>query len=297
MHIRPGGNTPNAGRILWAGFSAGLLSLTLVSCAQMSSRGPVVPPGESAATRYLRFQTGGTVAYGILEGARVRQIDGDLFGTWNKSNKTHALKDVDVLVPTTPSKVVSLAGNYRDHIGKDVERKNPEAFFKVPSCLLPNNGTILLPTTNCHYEAELVIVIGKRAQDVSVADALDHVLGITCGNDISARDWQSNDVQWWRGTASDTFGPVGPFIAAGLDYNNLDMELRVDGAVKQKTNTKMQIHNVAETVSFLSEHITLEPGDLIYTGTPGETGALIPGQVVEVEIEGVGVLRNTVGKK
>ena len=264
-----------------------LLSLTLITTADEKKK----------VTKYLRFQVGNTVAFGVLEGNRVRELDGDLFGSWNKTDKTHALKDVKILVPTTPSKVVSLAGNYRDHIGEEIERKHPEAFFKIPSCLLPHEGTILLPTTNVHYEAELVIVVRRRARDVSVDRALDYVLGITCGNDISARDWQSDDVQWWRAKASDTFGPCGPYIASGLDYDNLDMELRVDGAVRQKTNTNLQIHGIAETVSFLSKHITLEPGDLIYTGTPGKTKALSPGQVVEVEIEGVGILRNNVAAK
>ena len=274
-----------------------VLLLTASSCVSISQNECSSADGKATVTKYLRFQAGNTVSYGLLEGDRVRQLDGDLFGDWKKTNKTHALQDVDILVPTTPTKVVSLAGNYRDHLGEEVERRHPEAFFKIPSCLLPHEGTVLLPTTNVHYEAELVIVIGKRARDVSVDKALDHVLGITCGNDISARDWQKADVQWWRAKASDTFGPCGPFIASGVDYNKLDMELRVDGEVRQKTNTKMQIHGVAETVSFLSEHITLEPGDLIYTGTPGQTQALRPGQVVEVEIEGVGTLRNEVAAK
>jgi 2-keto-4-pentenoate hydratase/2-oxohepta-3-ene-1,7-dioic acid hydratase in catechol pathway len=145
-----------------------------------------------------------------------------------------------------------------------------------------------------HYEAEVVIVIGRRASNVAPGQALDYVLGITCGNDISARAWQKNDVQWWRAKGSDTFGPCGPFVAAGIDYANLDMELRVNGEVRQKTNTKNMIHDIPQTVSFISRYVTLEPGDLIYTGTPGKTQPLYPGDVVEVEIEGVGVLRNNV---
>lgn len=250
--------------------------------------------GGSQVARYVRFQAGDRVAYGLVEGDRVRELSGDLFGHWKKTAVTHSLSDITPLVPTVPSKVIALAGNYRDHIGEEVEREHPEAFYKIPSCLQRHEGEVRLLTENVHYEAEMVIVIGKTARHVDESSALDCVLGVTCGNDISARDWQANDVQWWRAKACDTYGPCGPFIVSGLDYDNLDMEIRVNGEVHHKTNTKLQIHGVAQSVSFLSKHITLEPGDLIFTGTSGTTRALHPGDVVEVEIEGVGVLRNHV---
>ena len=145
-----------------------------------------------------------------------------------------------------------------------------------------------------HYEAELVVVIGRVAKNVSKQDALDYVFGVTCGNDISERKWQKGDVQWWRAKGSDTFGPCGPFITRGLDYDNLQLKLRLNGEVKQDDNTSYLIHDVASTVSFISQHITLHPGDLIFTGTPGKTDVIKAGDVVEVELEGVGVLRNQV---
>jgi 2-keto-4-pentenoate hydratase/2-oxohepta-3-ene-1,7-dioic acid hydratase in catechol pathway len=249
---------------------------------------------------YLRFTVGDKVAYGVLEGDRVRQLEGDFYGRRELTETTYALEQVTVLVPTVPSKVIALAGNYKDHIGDSPLPKTPEPFYKPPSCLQRTKGDIELPstTTNIHYEAEMVVVIGKRAHKVSVDDALKYVLGITCGNDVSARIWQNDpevkDVQWWRAKGYNTFGPCGPFVAAGLDYNNLDMELRLNGEVRQKTNTRNQIHNVSETVSFISQHLTLEPGDLIFTGTPGKTKPMSAGDVVEVEIEGVGILRNRV---
>ena len=143
--------------------------------------------------KFLRFQAGETVAYGILEGDRVRQLRGDLFGRWSRTETTRALKDVKILVPTKPSKVMALAGNYRDHLGEDTPvPKNPEPFIKLPSCLQRHEGEIVQPKGHepVHYEAEVVVVIGKRARNVSKANALDYVLGITCGNDISARTWQ-----------------------------------------------------------------------------------------------------------
>jgi 2-keto-4-pentenoate hydratase/2-oxohepta-3-ene-1,7-dioic acid hydratase in catechol pathway len=252
---------------------------------------------DGQVTKYLRFRNGKTTAYGMLEGDQVRQLSGNLLGRWEKTDKTYPLSEVKILTPIgRPSKVLALAGNYKDHLGDRPIPKDPEPFFKPSSCLLDHEGEIVQPKSHepVHYEAELVVVIGKRARKVSEAEALQYVLGVTCGNDISARYWQSNDRQWWRAKGMDTFGPCGPFIVSGLDLNNLAMELRVNGEVRQKTNTKNMIHNVAQTISFISQHMTLLPGDLIYTGTPGQTQPLKPGDEVEVEIEGVGVLKNHV---
>ncbi len=249
---------------------------------------------ENSPTWYVRFQTGETIAYGILDDDHVRQIDGDPFGTWHPTDKLHRLEDVKVLVPSQPTKVLALAGNYTDHLGDKPLPKTPEPFYKVPSCLLAHEGDIVQPSTHepVHYEAELVVVMGRRATDVPEDKALEYVLGVTCGNDISARYWQRNDVQWWRAKGSDTFGPCGPFVASGIDFGNLDIELRVNGEVKQKTNTRNMIFDIPRIVSFISHHVTLEPGDLIFTGTPGQTEPMAPGDVVEVEIEGVGILKN-----
>jgi 2-keto-4-pentenoate hydratase/2-oxohepta-3-ene-1,7-dioic acid hydratase in catechol pathway len=140
------------------------------------------------------------------------------------------------------------------------------------------------------------VVIGRRAKNVSEAEALSYVFGVTCGNDVSARDWQKNDVQWWRAKSCDTFGPVGPFIVTGLNYDDLRVQLRLNGKVLQDERTSQMIHNVSQIVSFSSRHLTLEPGDLIYTGTSGRTSAIKPGDKVEVELEGVGILTNSVAK-
>jgi len=273
-----------------------LLIVVLIGLVPMLAYTPHTNAAEAKPTKYLRFQSGQKIAFGILEGNRVRELAGDLFGSWKKTDKTHALGDITILVPTQPTKVIALAGNYKDHLGDRPVPKYPQPFFKVPSCLQRHEGVIIQPPTTepVHHEAELVIVIGKRARKVPEDKALDYVLGITCGNDISARKWQSNDIQWWRAKGSDTFGPCGPYIAAGIDYGNLDVELRVNGQVRQKTNTKNMIHNVPQIVSFISQHVTLEPGDLIFTGTTGKTKGMNPGDVVEVEIQGVGILRNRV---
>jgi len=206
------------------------------------------------------------------------------------------LAEVRLLVPVRPTKVLAMAGNYKSHLGKTPPHKAPELFFKVPSCLIPTGAPIVYPQ-DCkvlHPEGELVIVIGRRARKVSVERAKDYVLGVTCGNDVSAREWQKNDVQWWRAKGTDTFGPCGPWVAVGANYDDLLLTLRVNGQVRQQQRTSDLIHGVAAIVSGASQYVTLEPGDLIYTGTPGKTEDIKPGDVVEVELENVGTLRNPV---
>lgn len=252
--------------------------------------------GGEGPVKYCRFQAGKTVSYGVVEGDTVRQIRGDLFRKHELTEKTYKLAEVKLLVPVRPSKVLALAGNYASHLGGQPPKTNPELFFKVPSCLIASEANIVIPkgTADVHPEAEMVIVIGKRAKNVPEQKAKDFVFGVTCGDDVSARDWQKNDVQWWRAKGSDTFGPCGPFIATGVNYDDLLLCARVNGEVRQSQRTKDLVNNVAAIVSFASRHVTLEPGDLIYSGTPGKTTAIKPGDVVEIELENVGVLRNPV---
>lgn len=275
-----------------------LLTLSFLSfgCQEPMRTASADRPGKSPVTKYCRFQIGDTIAYGLVEGDRVRQIAGSPFSTWAATERTHALKDVKLLVPATPSKILAMAGNYQTHLGEQTAPQNPELFLKPPSCLLPAGGNIVIPrgAEPVHYEAELVIVIGKRAENVPKTTALNYVLGVTCGNDISARDWQKNDKQWWRAKGCDTFGPCGPFIVSGINYDDLLVQLRLNGQVKQSQRTRDLIYGVADIVSFASRHMTLEAGDLIFTGTSGTTESIKPGDVVEVEIEGVGVLKNNV---
>lgn len=254
-------------------------------------------------TKYLRFQKGKKVAYGLLEGSRVRELSGDLFGAYSKTQTTHALSEVKLLPPTRPSQVLALAGNYRSHLKDEAipaKFQVPQPFFKSPSCLVGQGDAIVIPkdAKTVHYEAELVIVIGKKCSKVSKARAMDCVFGVTAGNDVSERIWQNDadvkDVQWWRAKGADTFGPVGPYLVTGVDYGQLMLRLRLNGEVKQEERTDHLIHDMPTTVSFISQYVTLHPGDLIFTGTPGKTSALKPGDIVEVELEGAGVLRNPV---
>jgi len=252
----------------------------------------------SKVTRYVRFQTGDTISYGVVEGDQVRQLEGDLFNSPKKTDKLYPLKQVKLLVPTTPTQIIAMAGNYKSHLSGEIPEKFriPQPFFKSPSCLVEDGGYIVIPkdAQTVHYEAELVIVIGRKASKVPKDQALNYVFGATCGNDVSERVWQKSDVQWWRAKGSDTFGPCGPYIATGLNYDDLQLTLRLNGQEKQKERTSQQIHDVATLVSTISQHVTLYPGDLIFTGTPGTTSDIKPGDVVEVELEGVGTLSNRV---
>ena len=275
--------------------------LRMVTVCSLMSLAGELSADESA--KYLRFQIGDVEAYGRLEGQRVRQLDGDLFGTWKPTDKMYELADVHLLPPTRPTQVFALAGNYRSHLNQDdipEKFRIPQPFFKSPSCLVPHGAAIVIPSDarTVHYEAELVVVIGKKCSQVSKEEALDYVFGVTAGNDVSERIWQNDteakDIQWWRAKGADTFGPVGPVIATGLNYDQLLLQLRLNGELKQREKTDHLIHDVPTAVSFISQYVTLYPGDLIFTGTPGQTSTIQPGDVVEVELEGVGVLRNPV---
>jgi len=172
-------------------------------------------------------------------------------------------------------------------------------FYKPTSSLQYPDGPIALPpdAEDVHYEGELVVVIGKTIRRATPDEAVAAVFGVTCGNDVSDRNWQrgpGKDVQYWRAKGCDTFAPLGPWIVTGLDYSDLMLITRVNGEIAQEQRTSDFIFDVPTVISFVSRYVTLVPGDLIYTGTPGNTRRMQPGDVVEVEIEGIGTLRNPV---
>jgi 2-keto-4-pentenoate hydratase/2-oxohepta-3-ene-1,7-dioic acid hydratase in catechol pathway len=189
--------------------------------------------------------------------------------------------------------------NYGSHLGDRARPQRPEIFYKPVSALQDPGGPIRFPegATNVHYEGELVLVIGSRVKNASPEEARAAIFGVTCGNDVSEREWQNGagkDLQWWRAKGADTFAPLGPAVVTGLDYGNLLLRTRLNGEVVQEQSTADLMFDCPYIVSWISRAVTLEPGDVIYTGTPGTTRAMKPGDVVEVEVEGVGVLRNPV---
>ncbi len=255
--------------------------------------------------RYKRDD--GSVHFGVLEGDRVKRIDGDLFGDFTASREHRATADVEILAPVDPPNVVAVGLNYRTH-AREVNAQFPAApvlFSKTTNAVIGSGKIIVLPRDapdEVDYEAELAIVIGKRAKDVPETNALQYVLGYTCANDVSARDCQIRlDRQWTRGKSFDTFCPIGPWIETSLDPDAAPIRLRLNGVTMQDSNTSDMIFSCRRLISYISRCMTLFPGSLILTGTPSGVGFsrtppvfLRPGDVVEVEVDGIGVLRNGV---
>ena len=250
----------------------------------------------SETTKYVRYTHEAQESYGILEGDTVRELVGDIFSAPTLSGKTLKLSEVHLLAPCKPTKVIAVGLNYRSHIGNRPIPEYPGLFAKYPSSIIGQEENIVMPSdaTDLHYEGELVIVIGKKAKNISVSKAPNYIFGVTAGNDVSERKWQQADLQWLRAKASDTFGPVGPAIVTGLNYNDLLLQTRLNGELRQSERTKDLVYNVEAIVSYISHYVTLFPGDLIFTGTPGTTKAMKPNDIVEIELEGVGILRNKV---
>jgi 2-keto-4-pentenoate hydratase/2-oxohepta-3-ene-1,7-dioic acid hydratase in catechol pathway len=249
-------------------------------------------------TRYIRYEAQGRTSYGILDGETVRELSAAPWSGGKPTGRTAPSKSVKLLAPAEPSKVIAAGLNYKSHLGEQPAAKYVGLFAKMPTSIVGHEADIIYPAdaTNVHFEGELVVVIGKKATKVSKEEALSYVFGATVGNDVSERAWQKQDLQWFRAKAADTFGPLGPWIVTGVNYQDALLETRVNGKTLQSQRTKDLIFDVPTIVSYVSQYVTLMPGDVIYTGTPGTTSAMKPGDVVEVEIEGIGVLRNRVVK-
>lgn len=253
----------------------------------------------SRPLRIARVRADGRAHYGIVRGRTVHFLRGGPFGKLTETGEQAPLSRVQLLAPVTPSKIVAIGLNYRSHLGRVLDRpapSEPQAFLKAPSSLIGPDAAIVLPpeARQVELEGEIVAVIGRRARHITEAEVDAHVLGYTCGNDVSAREWQANDLQWWRAKSSDTFATAGPWIVTGLDPEALEVHTRLNGTEVQFAPAKDLIFSIRRCISHVSRWITLEPGDLVYTGTPGLTPAIGPGDVIEVEVPGVGVLRNPV---
>lgn len=264
--------------------------------------------GEHA--KYVRFQHGSTVSYGIWDGDDLNEVTGSIFENPKRSGRTVPVSQARFLVPCEPSKVIAVGLNYASHrahvessegvilnaAGRPVPADYPGVFAKFPSSLIADGEDIIFPddATNVHFEGELAVVIGKKAKHVPVEQAPDYVFGVTICNDLVDREWLLEDLQWFRAKGSDNFGPIGPAIVTGLEYGNLKLETRVNGETRQSSNTSELVFSPDEILSYCSKYVTLLPGDIIFTGTPGKTQAVGKGDTIEVEIEGIGVLRNTV---
>jgi 2-keto-4-pentenoate hydratase/2-oxohepta-3-ene-1,7-dioic acid hydratase in catechol pathway len=252
--------------------------------------------------KLLRYQAGGETAYGILaEDESILQLVGSPFGDFEAGPKVADLREVRVLAPVEPSKIIGVGLNYQSHIREmgHAKPESPMLFMKPPSGVIGQGDPIVYPRNGqkVEHEAELVVIIGRPTRHVSEERALEFVLGYTCGNDVSERVIQFAEMKSGAmliGKGFDTFCPLGPVIATDLDPTNLDVMARLNGEPRQNGNTSDLLFSVAKLVSYLSEVMLLLPGDAIMTGTPAGVGPIAPGDVVEIEISGVGVLRNPV---
>jgi 2-keto-4-pentenoate hydratase/2-oxohepta-3-ene-1,7-dioic acid hydratase in catechol pathway len=250
--------------------------------------------------KLVRFSYQKVIEYGILKADEIQVIQGDIFGDYQLTPKIVATANVKLLAPCIPTKAVCMGLNYHDH-AKEMKSQLPEQpliFIKPSSALSNPNDGIEYPSIshNLHYEAELAIVIKKKAKKVSAEKVSEYILGYTCANDVTARDIQKGDGQWTRGKSCDTFLPLGPCIETDINPHNIDIKLYLNNVEKQSSNTSNLIFKVPELVAFITQSMTLNPGDVILTGTPSGVGPMQVGDTVTVELTGIGKLTNIVVK-
>ncbi len=251
--------------------------------------------------RIVRYQfKNESPTHGWLLEDKVGPIVGDIFGEYRRQEAGHPLAEVRLLAPVKPSKIVCVGRNYAEHAREhQVEvPKVPLLFLKPPSSINNPGDPILLPpqSQQVEHEAELVVVIGKRGRTVTVETAQDYIFGYTVGNDVTARDLQHSDGQWTRAKGFDTFCPFGPWVDTAFDPSDAVITCRVSGQPRQMASTRDMIFSVNMLIAFISSVMTLEPGDLIFTGTPAGVGPLKEGDEVVAEIDGLGKLSNPVRK-
>ena len=255
--------------------------------------------------KIVRYKTNGEAphppeeaVYGWMLDDKIGEIQGDIFGEYRRREAKLPVTEVKLAAPCVPSKILCVGRNYVEHakeLGNEVP-KVPLIFLKPNSSIISNGESIFLPpqSRQVEHEAELVVVIGKRGRNVTTEQAKEYIFGYTIGNDITARDLQKSDGQWTRSKGFDTFCSFGPWIDTEFDASDAVVTCRVNGQMRQMASTRDMVFNVSTLIAYISSVMTLEPGDIIFTGTPAGVGELKNGDVVDVEIEGLGKLSNPV---
>lgn len=248
--------------------------------------------------RIVRYESGGAAAYGVVRGSKVFELEGAPYGETRETGNSLPFDDVRLLVPCEPRSIVGVGLNYKAHIAeiKVGEGSEPPVFLKPLGALTAPEGDIVKPPEcrRLDYEAELAVVIGKHCTRAKREDAADYIFGYTCLNDVTARDLQTPTNQWLRAKGFDTFCPVGPWIETQLDPARLDFKTVLNGKTVQEGNTQMMLFDIPFLIEYISAFMELLPGDLIATGTTAGIGPMEPGDVVEIQVEGIGTLRNYV---
>lgn len=248
--------------------------------------------------KIARFLVNGKVYYGEIIDKNVYLIEGNIFKNFKVTDKAYALNEVKLLAPVLPGKIVCVGLNYLSHVKDKAGRKvseEPIIFMASPSAIIGPEDVIKIPYREhvTHHEAELVVIIGKEARNVSEENASEYIFGYTCGNDVSDRTLQKKDGQWTRAKSFHTFKPIGPYITTELNLSDCIVQARVNNKVIQNGNTNLLIRNVNQLISFITNIMTLDPGDIIMTGTPGGPGPIAVGDICEIIVDEM-ILRNPV---
>jgi len=248
--------------------------------------------------KFARFEKDGKISYGVLEESIIKVINGDIFDHFTVTDNAYSLSEVTLKAPCNPTKIVCVGLNYRSHAEEMKDRipEEPVLFIKPSTTVIGPKESIIYPkmSNQVDYEAELGVVIEDKIKDIEESQVKEHILGYTCFNDVTARDLQKKDGQWTRAKSFDTFAPFGPVIVTDVDPSNLNIQLSLNGQIKQSSNTNQLIFSVEKLVSFISKIMTLNPGDIIATGTPSGVGPMKAGDKVIVKIEKIGILENFV---
>jgi 2-keto-4-pentenoate hydratase/2-oxohepta-3-ene-1,7-dioic acid hydratase in catechol pathway len=251
--------------------------------------------------RFVRYKDKSGIHYGIVDGDKIQAIDTNPFSKWKKTKDSVPLKQTRLMAPCVPTKIVAVGLNYADHameLSMDAP-KEPIIFLKPPTSVIGSGDEIVFPemSRQVDYEAEIAVVISKTASMVEEDEAPNHILGYTCANDVTARDLQRADGQWTRAKSFDTFAPLGPWIDTDFDPTDKTVEALLNGMVVQQGSTRDMLFSVPRLIGFISRIMTLNPGDVIMTGTPPGVGSMQPGDMIQVAIGGLGVLTNTIIKR
>ena len=253
--------------------------------------------------RWIKFTTGGKTRIGLIEGDRIAEVTGDMFGEWSRTSTTHALADVKIEIPVWPPTFYCIGMNYVKHLTEAANARGevpavpdrPQVGYRAHNALIAHDEDVVIPkiaTEKVHYEGELAVVIGKKAKHLSEKDAMSCVFGYTIGNDVSERTWQRADQGLWRSKNADTFKPMGPWIETEADVEKMQTTVRVNGKQTVSFRTNDMLFKIPQFIAEMTKYFTLWPGDVIWMGTDGQSPDLNGGDVVEIEISGVGTLRN-----
>ncbi|HAS04499.1 MAG TPA: hypothetical protein DCR71_01885 [Dehalococcoidia bacterium] len=250
--------------------------------------------------RYVRFSIDGTNEYGVLNDHTVQKYVGKPFKYLEPTKEFYPMEQVKLLAPCEPSKIIAMGLNYHSH-AKEMDMpipNSPLTFLKPSTAVIGPDENIVYPNSSSRvdYEGEVAVVIKKAGWRISKEDAMDYVLGYACFNDVTARDLQKADFQWTRAKGFDTFAAIGPWIETDINPSDIEIETYLNGKLKQKGNTSDFIYNIPEIINFISNVMTLLPGDIIATGTPSGVGPMYPGDVVEIKVDSIGTLKNTIIK-